>query len=71
MKTTLTLKRKYKKLPSAKNILGDFCYIQFFIVVLAAQVNRKIESDTEFCGHRDQVTLHVYKHKTKDVSVSK
>ena len=29
MKTTLILNREYKKLPSATNILGDFCYIQF------------------------------------------
>ena len=32
----------------------------FVIVLLAAQVNRKIESDIEFSRHRDQVTLHVY-----------
>ena len=29
MKTTLILNREYKKLPSTKNILGDFCYVQF------------------------------------------
>ena len=29
MKTTLILNREYKKLPSAKNILGHFCYVQF------------------------------------------
>ena len=34
--------------------------INFSIVLLAAQVNRKIESDIKFSGHRDQVTLHVY-----------
>ena len=28
MKTTLILNRKYEKLPSAKNILRDFCYVQ-------------------------------------------
>ena len=32
----------------------------FSIVRLAAQVNRKIESDIEFSGRRDQVTLRVY-----------
>ena len=29
MKTTLILNREYKKLRSATNILGDFCYVQF------------------------------------------
>ena len=29
MKTTLILNREYKKLQSATNILGDFCYVQF------------------------------------------
>ena len=56
MKTTLILNREYKKLPSTKNILGDFCHVQFVIVLLAAQVNRKIESDIELSGRRDQVT---------------
>ena len=32
----------------------------FSAVLLAAQVNRKIESDIEFSGHRDHVTLHVF-----------
>ena len=59
MKTT----EKYKRLASAKNILGDFATFNFSIVVLAAQVNRKIESDIEFTGHRDQVTCHVYSRK--------
>ena len=60
-KTTLILNREYKKLPSAKNILGDFCYVQFFYCTfLAAEVNRKIESDIEFSGCRDQVTMRVY-----------
>ena len=41
------------------------------IVLLAAQVNRKIESDIEFTGRRFQVTLHVFTRETKDTSVSK
>ena len=32
----------------------------FSIVLLAAQVNRKIESDIELSRRRDQVTLRVY-----------
>ena len=32
----------------------------FSIVLLAAQVNGKIESDIEFSMRRDQFTLHVY-----------
>ena len=28
--TSLSVHREYKKLPSAKSILGDFCYVQFF-----------------------------------------
>ena len=70
MKTTLILNREYKKLPSAKNILGDFCYVQFcYIVLSAAQVNRKIESDIEFSGRRDQVTRRVYS-RNSEASVS-
>ena len=60
MKTTEILNFEYKKLPSAKSILGDFCFFCFSIVLLAAQLNRKIESDIEFSGRRDQVTLRVY-----------
>ena len=32
----------------------------FSIVLLAAQVDRKIEYEIKFSGRRDQVTLHVY-----------
>ena len=46
MKTTSILNREYKKLPS----------LNFVIVLLATQVNRKMESDIEFSGRRDQVT---------------
>ena len=57
MKTTLILNRDYKKLPSARNILGEFCYVQLLIILLLAEpINRKIESDIEFRGRRDQVT---------------
>ena len=56
MKTTLILNRQYKKLPSAKHIVGDFGTFTFAIILLAAQVNREIESDIEFSGRRDQVT---------------
>ena len=37
-----------------------FATFKFSIVLLAAHVNRKIESDMEFSGRRDQVTLCVY-----------
>ena len=50
MKTTSILCREYKKLPSAKNILGDFCFVQFSIVLLAAQIIAKSESDIDFSG---------------------
>ena len=50
MNTKLILNHEYKKLPSAKNILGIFAKLNFVIVLLAAQVNRKIESDIEFSG---------------------
>ena len=43
-----------------ENILGDFATFNFCIVLLAAQVNRKIESDIEFSGRRDQITLCVH-----------
>ena len=33
-----------------KNILGDFNTFNFCIVLLAAQINRKRESDTDFSG---------------------
>ena len=40
-----------------RKIFGEFfATFKFFIVLLAAQVNRKIESDIEFSGLRDQVT---------------
>ena len=34
-----------------------FATFKFVIVLLAAQVHRKIESDIEFSGRRDQVTV--------------
>ena len=37
----------------------------FSIVLLAAQVNRKIKSVVEFSGHCYQVTLHVYSQVMK------
>ena len=43
MKTTLILNHEYKKLPSAKNILGDFsCFV--VIVLLAAPSKSHIDS---------------------------
>ena len=42
MKTTLILNHEYKKLPSAKNILGDFsCFV--VIVLLAAPSKSHID----------------------------
>ena len=54
------LNREYQKLSSAKNILEIFAMFNFTIVLLAAQVNRKIESDVDFSGRRGQVSLRVY-----------
>ena len=51
MKTTLILNHEYKKLPSAKNILGDFSFV--VIVLLAAPS----KSHIEFSGRSDQVTV--------------
>ena len=51
MKTTLILNHEYKKLPSAKNILGDFSCV-VVIVLLAAPSKLHIE----FSGRSDQVT---------------
>ena len=53
---TLILNREYKNLPSAKTFCKTFAAFNFVIVLLAA-VNHKIESDIEFSGHRDQVTI--------------
>ena len=39
MTVILTVNIEYKKLRSATNILGDFCY--FVILLLAAQINRQ------------------------------
>ena len=55
MKTTLILNREYKKLRSAQTIWESFAAFNFVILLLAAQINRKIESDIEFSGRRDQV----------------
>ena len=51
MKTTLILNHEYEKLPSAKNILGDFsCFV---VIVLLAATSK---SHIEFTGRSDQVT---------------
>ena len=42
---------------------------KFSIVLLVAQVNRKIESDIEFSGRRDQVTSHE-RSETNDTCTS-
>ena len=39
-----------------KQVWEIFATFNFVIVLLAAQVNRKIESDIELSGRRDQVT---------------
>ena len=56
MKTTLILSRKYKVTFSEKHFGRFLLRSNFVIVLLAAQVNRKIESDIEFSRCRDQVT---------------
>ena len=56
METTLILNHEYKKLPSAKTFWEIFAKLNF-VIVLLAPVNRKIESNIEFSGPRDQVTL--------------
>ena len=56
LKTTLILNREYKSYHQRKTFWKIFATFNFVIVLLAAQVNRKIESDIEFSGRRDQVT---------------
>ena len=51
-----------------KTLLEIFATFNSSIVLLATQVNRKIESDIEFSGRCDQVTLRVYS-ETKYISV--
>ena len=51
---------EYKKLRSATNILGDFCYVQ---------VNRKIESNMAAAGAVIKLPRHVYSPNS-EVSVS-
>ena len=41
----------------------------FSIVLLAAQVNRKIESEIEFSGRRFHVTLRVYSRNKGHICV--
>ena len=65
MKTTITLNHEYKRLPSEKNILGDFsCFV--VIVLLAAPS----KSHFEFSG-RSVIKLprHVYS-RNSEASVS-
>ena len=50
MKTTLILNREYKKSRSTTNFWESFTTFNFVILLLAAQINRKIESDIEFNG---------------------
>ena len=45
---------------SEKHFGKFFASFNFSIVLLAAQVNREIESDIIVSGRRDQVTSHVY-----------
>ena len=64
MKTTLILNHEYKKLPSAKNILGDFsCFV--VIVLLAAPT----KSHIEFSGRSDQVTAACLYSRNSEASV--
>ena len=45
----------------SENYFGKFLLCSVFLLaLLAAQVNRKIESDIKFSGCRDQVTSGVY-----------
>ena len=58
-----------KKLPSAKNILGAFCYVQFSIVLLAAQVNRNSNRfQRPLVIKFPCVLLTIATHETKDTS---
>ena len=52
MKTTLILNREYKK---RQTFWESFATFNFVILLLAAQINRKIESDIEFSGRRGEV----------------
>ena len=70
MKTTLILNREYKKLPSAKTFWEIFPTFNFVTVLLAAQVNRKIESDLEFSGRHDQLLPRCVYLRNCEASVS-
>ena len=45
-----------------KTFCEIFATFKFVIVLLAAQVNRKVESDIEFSGHGGVFTLETVKH---------
>ena len=63
MKTTLILNHEYKKLPSAKNILGDFsCFV---VIVLLHRVNCTSNS----AGTVIKLPRHVYS-RNSEASVS-
>ena len=49
-----------KSYHQGKTFSGIFAMFNFSIVLLAAQVNRKIESHIEFSGRRYHITLRVY-----------
>ena len=54
MKTTLILNREYKK---RQTLWESFPTFNFVILLLVAQINRKIDCDIEFSERRDQVYL--------------
>ena len=64
------LNREYKKLPSAKNILGDLATFNFSIVLLAAQVIAKSKVTSNSAGAVIKLS-RMFSRETKDTSVSK
>ena len=63
MKTTLILNHEYKKLPSAKNILGDFsCFV--VIVLLADFWLHRVNRTSNSAGAVIKLPRHVYSRET-------
>ena len=65
MKTTLILNHEYKKLPSAKNILGGFSC--FAVIVLLAQ--HRVNRTSNSAGAVIKLPRHVYSQNS-EASVS-
>ena len=50
------ISNKIYDMKTTLNILGDFCFVQFYFCTFGCTSKSQIEIDIEFCGRRDQVT---------------